>query len=78
MDDSDIKKTTTNRSEEKEIKNCEGGILNDGNVFSSVWIRRTIQARDGSNWFLLGRRHRFLLNFRLLLAIVYIIVEILK
>ena len=78
MDDSEIKENSNTRSQEKEAENYERGISYDGNVFSPAWIRRTIQTRDGSYWVLLGRRYRFLLNFRLFLALLYIIVEIFK
>lgn len=78
MDDSGIRENTNTGSQEKEVEDPQRGIADDGNVFSPTWIRRAIQARDGSDWIILVRRYRLLFNFRLFLAFVYIIVEIFK
>ena len=42
------------------------------NVFSSARVRCIIQINDGFNWFILGSRYRFLLNFRIFLVILYL------
>ena len=78
MDGSDIKKETNTRNQEKEIENLERGIAYAGNVFSTAWVRRSIQNNNGPNWFVLDSRYRFLLYFRLLLAIVYTIIQTIK
>lgn len=49
-----------------------------GDVLSPLWLRRIIQVNDGSNWFILGSRYRFLFNFRLFLVVLYILIEINK
>ena len=78
MDDSGTKQNTNTRSQEKEVEDSQRGFAYDGNVFSPAWIRRTIQARDGSDWFILGRRYRFLFCLRLFLVILYIAIQTIK
>ena len=78
MDGSDIKKDTNTRSQEKETEDLERGLTYAGNVFSTAWVRRTVQNNNGPNWFVLDSRYRFLLYFRLFLAIVYIIIQTIK
>ena len=78
MDDSDTKQKTNPRSQEKEVKDLQRGITYAGNVFSTAWVRRSIQTNNGCNWFVLGSRYRFLLYFRLFLAILYIIIQTIK
>lgn len=78
MDGSDIKKDTNTRSQEKETEDLERGLTYAGNVFSTAWVRRTVQNNNEHNWFVLDSRYRFLLYFRLFLAIVYIIIQTVK
>jgi len=78
MDDSDINTTTKTWQQKTETENLQGSITYAGNVFSPAWVRRSVQSDNGFNWLVLDSRRRFLLYFRLFLASVYIIVEILK
>jgi hypothetical protein len=62
----------------KEINFIQRYISNVGNVLSTLWVRRLIQVNNGYEWFVLGSRYRFLLNFRMFLVVLYISYEILK
>ena len=48
------------------------------NVLSAVWVRRTIQADNGLERFILDSRRGLLFNFRLFLVIVYITYTLFK
>jgi hypothetical protein len=77
--DGDSKKNKTHTTRQKEAFNDVQGLIFDvSNVFSSVWLRRTIQIDNGFKWFLLDSRRRFLLYFRLFLVILYLAIEIFK
>ncbi len=64
--DSKTKKTT---------KKMQRTFANASDVLSSLWVRLPVQTNHGSNWFLLGSRSCFLWTFRMLLAILYIVVK---
>ena len=51
-------------------------IANVSNVLSPLWLRRAFQIDDGGNWLILGCRYRFLLNFRLLLVVLYLLFQL--
>jgi hypothetical protein len=53
-------------------------VSNVSDVLSPIWLRRIIQVNNGSEWFILGCRYRFLLYFRLFLVVLYISYEIIK
>jgi hypothetical protein len=53
-------------------------ISNVSNVLSPIWVRCSIQINNGSEWFVLGSRYRFLFYFRLFLVGLYISYEVLK
>jgi hypothetical protein len=53
-------------------------ITNVSDVLSPIWVRRSIQINNGSEWFVLGSRYSFLFYFRLFLVVLYISYEILK
>ncbi len=53
-------------------------ITNVGDVLSAIWVRRFIQVNHGFEWFILGSRYRFLLNFRMFLVILYLAYETFK
>jgi hypothetical protein len=79
MDDDpgDRKNQNTQRQKEK-THDLKGNLFNARNVFSSVWLRCSLQAHHGLDRFLLGCRHRFLFNFRLFLVILYLAYEVFK
>jgi len=62
----------------KEINILQRYISYVGDVLSTFGIRCVIQIDNGHEWFILGSRYDFLLNFRLFLVILYISYEILK
>ena len=78
MDGDGDKQNKVLESKGKKINFLQRYITNVSDVLSPIWIRRTIQIVNGSEWFILGSRYYFLLNFRLLLVIVYILYEIYK
>ena len=70
--DSYVKK---NKKKNIKDKRC---IYDVRNVFPSIWIRCTFQACNGLEWLLLDSRYYILFNFRVLLAIVYLLYEMVK
>ena len=78
MDDGDIKKNKQVKRKRKQNNFIQRYISNVSNVLSPLWIRRTIQINNGYEWFILGSRYNFLFNFRLLLVIVFLIIQIFK
>ena len=78
MDDGDSKNKTHKTQQKKTTDIVQGLITDVSNVFSPVWLRRSIQANNGYKWFLLDGRCRFLFYFRMLLVILYITIQIFK
>jgi len=65
-------------SDSKTITKIKRNILNVSNVLPTIWIRFPFQADNGSKWIILDSRHYLLLNFRIILALVYIVIQTLK
>lgn len=78
MDDGDIKENKQVKRKRTQINFIQRYISNVSNVLSPLWIRRTIQINNGYEWFILGSRYNFLFNFRLLLVVVFLIIQIFK
>jgi len=79
MNDGESKTKIEKPSDEGDPYSIIQRFISDvGNVFSPTRVRRIIQINDGSNWFILGSRYRFLLNFRIFLVILYFTVQILN
>jgi hypothetical protein len=78
MDDGDIKENKQVKRKRTQINFIQRYISNVSNVLSPLWIRRTIQINNGFEWFILGSRYNFLFNFRLLLVVVFLIIQIFK
>ena len=77
MNDGDSKTKIEKPSDEGDPYSILQRFISDvGNVFSPARVRRIIQVNDGSNWFILGCRYRFLLPFRILLVVLYFTFEI--
>ena len=77
MNDGESKTKIEKSSDEGDPYSILQRFISDvGNVFSSARVRRIIQVNDGSNWFILGSRYRFLFPFRIFLVIVYFTFEI--
>lgn len=77
MDEGGSTKQTQTVSEEGDPYSIIQRYVSDvSNVFSPARVRRIVQINDGSNWFILGCRYRFLLNFRIFLVILYFTFEI--
>ena len=73
MDEGGSKKQNKTVSEEGDPYSIIQRYVSDvSNVFSSARVRCIIQINDGFNWFILGSRYRFLLNFRIFLVILYL------
>jgi hypothetical protein len=77
MNEGDSKTKIENPSDEGDPYSILQRFISDvGNVFSPARVRRIIQVNDGSNWFVLGCRYRFLLPFRIILVVLYFTFEI--
>ncbi len=77
MDDGD-EQTQKTKKQGEQIGVIQRYLANVSNVLSPVWIRRPIQANNGSEWFILGCRCSLLLHFRMFLVILYLTYEVLK
>ena len=78
MDDGDSKNKTF-KTRQKEASGIIQGIITDVSyVLPASWLRCPIQINYGPDWFILGRGRRILFYFRLLLVILYIIIETIK
>jgi hypothetical protein len=78
MDDGDSKEDKQIKRKGTQVNFLQRYISNVSDVFSPLWLRRPIQINNGLEWFILGSRYRFLFYFRLLLVVVFLIVEIFK
>jgi hypothetical protein len=78
MDDGDSKKNKQVKRKGTQTNFLQRYISNVSNVLSPLWIRRTIQINNGLEWFILGSRYSFLFRFRLLLVVVFLIIQIFK
>jgi len=54
------------------------GVFNARNVFSSLWLRRSIQNSNGGDWIVLDSRYYFLWSFRIFCVAFYLIYQIVK
>ncbi len=77
MDDDDSENQRFENKREK-INILQKHIGNACNVFSSLWLRRFIQINNGAEWFVLGCRYNFLLNFRIFLVVSYLFYQTIK
>jgi hypothetical protein len=59
----------------KTVKKMQRSFADASDVLSAFWVRLPFQIDNGSNWFLLGSRSSFLWCFRMLLAILYIVIK---
>jgi hypothetical protein len=79
MDEGDSEKNNKEiRKQREQIDALSRYIIDACNVFSTFWVRCTIQAIDGYNRLILGSRRGILLNFRLFLVGVYIAYQTFK
>lgn len=79
MDDPGDSKNNQKIQRKREKTNfLQRYVSNVSNVLSPVRVRRIVQIDNGSKWFVLGSRYRFLFNFRLLLVVVYLAYEAFK
>jgi len=79
MDDGDSEKNNKKiRNKREQIDALPRYIIDACNVFSTFWVRCTIQAIDGYNRLILGSRRGLLFNFRLFLVGLYIAYEAFK
>jgi len=77
MSDGDTK-TESIKTQTTSFNPLQRYIADVSNVLSAVWVRRTIQANNGLERFVLDSRRRLLFNFRLFLVIVYITYTLFK
>lgn len=65
------------KNKKTSVKN-KRGILNVRNVLSALWVRFSIQAYNGLEWLILDSRYYILFNLRVLLALVYLLFQMVK
>jgi hypothetical protein len=65
------------KNQKKSVK-IKRRILNVRNVLSAFWVRFSIQANNGLEWLILDSRYYILFNFRVLLALVYLLFQMVK
>lgn len=65
------------KNQKKSVK-IKRSILNVRDVLSALWIRCTFQAYNGLEWLILDSRYYILFNFRVFLAIVYLLYQMVK
>lgn len=79
MDDGDSEKNNQKiRKQREQIGSLQRYITNVSNVLSTFGVRCIVQANDGYNRLILGSRRGLLLNFRLLLVVLYLTYETIK
>jgi len=72
MEDSHVKKNKkTNISIKRSISNVS-------DVLHAFWIRLPVQINNGLEWLILDSRYYVLFNFRVLLAIIFFVIQIFK
>jgi hypothetical protein len=65
------------KNKKKSVQN-EGSISNASDVLYALWVRFSVQACNGLEWLLLDGRYYILFNFRVLLALIYLLYEMVK
>jgi hypothetical protein len=78
MDGDDSEQNKKTKRKRETIGFLQRYVINVGDVFSTIWVRRTIQVNHGFKWFILGCRYRFLFNFRMFLVLLYLTYETFK
>ena len=64
-----------NKKTSVEIKRC---ISNVSDVLSALWVRLPVQINNGLEWLILDSRYYILFNFRVFLALVYFLFQMVK
>lgn len=62
----------------KEINNLKRRIAHVSDVLPTVWVRLPFQVDHGGNWLILGSRSYLLWNLRVVLCLLYFVVQALK
>ena len=65
------------KNKKKSVQN-EGSISNVSDVLYALWVRFSVQAYNGLEWLILDSRYYILFNFRVFLAIIYLLYEMVK
>ncbi len=65
------------KNKKKSVQN-EGSISNASDVLYALWVRFSVQAYNGLEWLILDGRYYILFNFRVLLAIIFFVIQIFK
>ena len=78
MDDDDSEQNKKIKRKGEENNFLQRYVTYVGDVLSPIWVRRILQIDDRGDWFILGCRYSFLLNFRLFLVVLYLAYEVFK
>ena len=78
MDDDDSEQNKKLKRKGEEANFLQRYVTYVGDVLSPIWVRRVLQIDDRGDWFILGCRYSFLLNFRLFLVVLYLAYEVFK
>jgi len=66
------------KQKQKGANSLKRRITDASNVFPTIWVRFPFQVDHGGNWLILESRSYLLWNLRVILSIIYIIVQIFK
>jgi len=66
------------KKNKKTSFSIEGCLYDVGYVLHALWVRLFVQIGDGLNWLILDGRHYVLFNFRVLLALIYLMFQMVK
>lgn len=78
MDDGDSKNKTFKTKQKETFRAIQRIITDVSYVLPASWLRRSIQTNYGPDWIILGRGRRLLFYFRLILFVLYFIIETIK
>ena len=65
------------KNQKKSVK-IKRRISNVSDVLSALWVRLPVQINNGLEWLILDSRYYILFNFRMLLALIYILFQVVK
>ena len=78
MNDGDSKNKIHKAGQEKASRVIQRTITDVSYVLPASWLRRPIQIDHGPDWIILGRGRRLLFYFRIILFILYFLIQAIK
>ena len=78
MSDGDSKNKIHKARQKKASRAIQRTITDVSYVLPASWLRRPIQIDHGPDWIILGRGRRLLFYFRIILFILYFLIQAIK